>query len=93
MPSIVRRTSHDKIYQCQRKKCVRLNFFEIHPLPSDADAITILVELNKHPDSSPDGLAAILESKGKVVISEKSIERLLTHHGLKKTIKDIPKTF
>jgi len=55
----------------------------IGSLPSDPDAISILVELIRHPNSSPMDLAEILCTKGKM-IDKHSIARLLVHHGLKK---------
>ena len=56
-------------------------------LPSDSDAISILVELVRHPHSSSAGLAGILCTKGKM-IDQHSITRLLVHHGLeKKTVE------
>jgi hypothetical protein len=55
----------------------------ITSLPSDSDAITILVELIRHPNSSPTDLATILLNKGEKIDSH-SIERLLIHHRLEK---------
>lgn len=52
-------------------------------LPSDPDAITILVELIRHPNSSPVDLSEILCTKG-TMIDQHSITRLLVHHGLEK---------
>ncbi len=55
----------------------------ITSLPSDSDAIAILVTLIRHPNSSAADLAAILGDKGNR-INQNSIDRLLVHHGLKK---------
>ncbi len=52
-------------------------------LPSDCDAITILVELIKHPEASSIELEQILCAQGKR-INQHSIKQLLVHHSLKK---------
>lgn len=52
-------------------------------LPSDADAVIILVELIKHPAWTFDELVMSLQQKDKM-ISRAAIEQLLVHHDLKK---------
>jgi hypothetical protein len=52
-------------------------------LPSDADAVIILVELIKHPAWTFDELVMSLQQKDKM-ISRAAIEHLLVHHDLKK---------
>jgi len=66
-----------QIYQSQKTK----RQTTIMSLPSDSDAVAILVELIKHPESSASDLTAFLADLGKCVDSL-SIERLLVHHGL-----------
>ena len=52
-------------------------------LPPDAITITVLVELVKHPGSSPEQLSQILRQEG-CEIGLDMIDNLLDHHGLKK---------
>jgi hypothetical protein len=54
-------------------------------LPSDADAVIILVELIKHPAWTFDELVTSLQQKDKM-ISRAAIEQLLVHHDLKKKL-------
>lgn len=54
------------------------------PLPSDADAVQILVELIKNPDYTASELASSLLDK--VSCKPKSIARLLQYHELEKKI-------
>ena len=56
-----------------------------HPLPSDADAVKILVNLIKNPDLSANDLGNLL---GKTV-SVKSIIRLIQYHDLEKKTQTI----
>jgi len=68
----------------QRQKKWRLSMTErMASLPSDADAVAILVELIRHPDRSSDELAKSLLNKGKQIKRE-AIKRLLVHHDIKK---------
>lgn len=58
----------------------------IAKLPTDAEAILILVELIKHPDVDTKKLAATLKSKG-MQIDKEVIDKFLIHHDLiKKTV-------
>lgn len=55
-------------------------------LPSDSEAVMILVEMMKHPAYTIAEIASCL-SKKNVVCGVDAIERLLSHHGLKKKLK------
>lgn len=52
-------------------------------LPSDSEAVMILVELMKHPAYSLDKIVSCLSAKN-VACGADAIERLLSHHGLEK---------
>jgi len=52
-------------------------------LPSDAEAVQILVEVIKHPGWSYDDIAYSLQNKGRI-ISPNSIQQLFIHHDLVK---------
>jgi len=60
---------------------------EVFPLPSDTQAVIILVSLIKHPKTSTEDLVKII-SKDHKGITVTMIERLLAHHGLLK--KNVP---
>jgi hypothetical protein len=53
------------------------------PLPSDTQAVIILVSLIKHPNTSTEDLVKII-SKDHKGITVTMVERLLAHHGLLK---------
>jgi len=61
-------------------------------LPSDADAVKILVELIKHPDYTLDELCLSLMEKG-TICDRDAIERLLLRHDLGKKTAEPPKRF
>ena len=69
---------------CRRQKQKR---FPPEPtaakLPPDAIGIIVMVQLVKHPGSTPEQLSATLQRKG-YEIGAKMIENLFEHHGLKK---------
>jgi len=71
--------------QCkkQRKKRSEQEKQLTEKLPSDTDAVMVLVEFIKHPDWSTDDLASNLFAKG-ISCSHDAIERLLIHHDLVK---------
>jgi hypothetical protein len=77
-----------KIYKRQKNKRMTLSTTPgpLTSLPSDADAVVILVELIKHPNWSPAQLSESLRHKG-TGIDRDSIERLLVHYDLKKKAK------
>lgn len=58
-------------------------------LPSDSDAILILVDIIRHPDASIEQIARRLEQQGRRIDRE-AIRRLLMHHGLLKKNSDSP---
>lgn len=53
-------------------------------IPSDTVAVAVLVDLINHPDSTLKSCSRRLGRKGTVIHPE-AIERLLAHHGVKKT--------
>lgn len=62
-------------------------------LPSDSEAVMILVELMRHPAYSLDEIVSSLLEKN-VACGVDAIERLLSHHGLeKKTQKSLKKFY
>ncbi len=56
-------------------------------LPADTEAIAILVDRMKHPDSSDERTAHRLRRRG-VVVSVEAIEDLLAYHGVEKKTAD-----
>ena len=58
-------------------------------MPSDMEAVMILVELIRHPNSSLEQIARQLEPKG-LDIDTAAIRRLLAHHDLLKKTVDFP---
>jgi len=56
------------------------------PLPSDTEAVLILVEFIKHPDYSILEIASTLTKQG-IPCESDTIERLFSHHNLKKKVK------
>lgn len=58
-------------------------------MPSDMEAVMILVELIRHPNSSREQIARQLEPKG-LDIDTAAIRRLLAHHDLLKKTVDFP---
>jgi len=69
---------------CRRQK---QNRFPPEPtalkLPPDAIAIIVLVELVKHPGSTPEQLSQMLQREGYKIDAD-MIDNLFEHHGLKK---------
>ena len=77
-------SSEQQVYQ--RQKQLRFPPQPTAPsLPPDAVAILVLVQLIKHPDSSPSELSQMLGREGYQVGSQ-MIENLFEHHGLKKKL-------
>ena len=72
-------------FMIQKKN--RINMAEKIKLPSDIEAVAILVEIIKNPGLDTNGLSLKLQSRNHS-ITEQSIEALLNHHGL--TIKKTP---
>ena len=58
-------------------------------MPSDLEAVMILVDLIRHPNSGVDAMARRLQSQG-LDIEVESIRRLLLHHELLKKTLDSP---
>jgi hypothetical protein len=58
-------------------------------MPSDIEAVMILVDLISHPDSSLEQIARRLKSK-ELDIDVATIRQLLDYHGLLKKTVDIP---
>jgi hypothetical protein len=58
-------------------------------MPSDMEAVMILVDLIHHPNSAPEQIARRLERKG-LDLDAAAIRRLLVHHDLLKKTVDFP---
>jgi len=58
-------------------------------MPSDMEAVMILVDLINHPHSRLEGIAHRLKQKG-LVVDVEAIRRLLGHHDLLKKTADLP---
>ncbi|MCP5016109.1 MAG: hypothetical protein GY938_12690 [Ketobacter sp.] len=58
-------------------------------MPTDTEAVMILVDLIKHPNSGLEQVARRLKPKG-LHIDVDDIRQLLVHHGLEKKIVDFP---
>jgi hypothetical protein len=58
-------------------------------MPSDVDAVMILVDLINHPDSRLERIAHRLKQKG-LVVDVEAIRRLLVHHDVLKKTVDFP---
>lgn len=72
----------------KQQKLIRLTQDEAkpHPMPSDMEAVMILVDLINHPNSALEAIAQRLRNKG-LVVKVEAIRELLAHHGLlKKTV-------
>lgn len=76
-----------KIYTGQKQKWI-LHRQEIIKLPSDADAVVILVQYIKHPDISIEELSNSIARQGKHIDSF-VIKSFLQYHDLLKKIPDI----
>jgi len=75
-------SSEQQVYQ--RQKQLRFPPEPTAPqLPPDTIAILVLVQLIKHPGSTPSELSQMLRTEGHQIGSE-MIENLFEHHGLKK---------
>ena len=90
----VRREKHNRqvVYFAADKelyKQQKQNRFPPEPtalkLPPDAITIIVLVELAKHPGSTPEQLSEMLRREG-YKINADMIDNLLEHHGLKKKL-------
>lgn len=83
-------SSDDNTYERQKEKRLsRIEREQLIKLPSNANAVLILVEIIKHPGLTIDQLARRLRRKGHLV-SVESIHHLFVHHGLlKKTAHGI----
>jgi hypothetical protein len=58
-------------------------------MPSDMEAVMILVDLINHPHSGLEGIAHRLKQKG-LIVDVEAIRRLLGHHELLKKTADFP---
>ena len=72
----------------RKQKDYRADMARIKQLPSDIEAILILVETIKYPHLSIEGVALKLREKN-CNVTPKSIQNLFDHHGL--TVKKMPK--
>lgn len=52
-------------------------------IPSDAEAVAVLADLIKHPDSAPEDCSRRLKRKG-VAVAPEAVGNLLDRHGIKK---------
>jgi len=74
----------------ERQKQARLVQTGTGPrMPTDTDAVMILVDLIKHPNSGLEQIAQRLKLKG-LHIDVDDIRQLLVHHGLEKKTVDFP---
>jgi len=72
---------------CERQKSQRLTMIRSAKLPSDIEAIAILVETIKHPKISIEELCAQLKKK-RCRMTPESVRNLFAYHGL--TVKKTP---
>lgn len=78
-------SSDEQVFNRQREK--RLEQLQSHRLPTDSEAVIILVEKIKYPHLEIERLAARLQRRGNT-IETSSIDSLFKHHGLvKKTVR------
>ena len=75
------------LFEQQRKALILLRSEGESRLPSDAEAVMILVQLIKHPDISIEDLSDRLAQEGKK-IEPSAIKRFLVSHDLVKKIPD-----
>lgn len=75
--------SNDK--SLKQKQMDNICSSECSPLPSDADAVKILVEIIKHPEYVIDELTEKLKAYG-ITCNSASIELFLQHHDIKKKL-------
>jgi len=77
-------SSDEQVFNRQREKCLeQLQQLQSHRLPTDSEAVIILVEKIKYPHLEIERLAARLQRKGNN-IETSSIDTLFKHHGLVK---------
>ena len=77
-------SSDEQVFNRQREKRLeQLQQLQSHRLPTDTEAVIILVEKIKYPHLEIERLAARLQRKGKT-IETGSINNLFMHHGLVK---------
>ena len=81
-------SDEDHTYRSQRSLRAKESKKMPKKLPSDAEAIFILVDRIKHPDFSEEQCAKRLRKKGKS-ISIVAVRNLLTYHGIEKKTPDI----
>ena len=81
-------SDEDPTYRSQRSLRAEESKKTPKELPSDAEAIFILVDRVKHPGSSVEQCAQRLRKKGKR-ISTVAIRNLLAYHGIEKKTPDI----
>ena len=79
--------AEEPIYQKQKSRREEAIVPAAVALPAEADAILILVDRIKHPDSSAEQTAARLRKAGKR-ISVRTIRNLLAHHSVEKKTPD-----
>jgi len=75
------------IYLRQKKARTQAVAEDVRRLPSDADAVLILVDRIKHPGSSIQESAQRLQRRGKRISSE-AVADLLDYHGIEKKTAD-----
>ncbi|MBA7619028.1 hypothetical protein ES703_26360 [subsurface metagenome] len=79
-------SDEEQTYRSQRTLRTEESKNKPRQLPSDADAIFILVDRIKHPESSVEQYAQRLRRKGKS-ISVVAIRKLLAYHGIEKKLR------
>ncbi|GAG80265.1 unnamed protein product [marine sediment metagenome] len=82
-------SSKKEVHLLQKKKREEELEEKKRILPSDADAIIILVDCIKHPDSSAEECALRLRKKAKHISAE-AIRTLFEYHGIEKKTPDMP---
>ncbi len=75
----------ESIYTKQKRKRESALKEKLLSLPSDTVAIAILVDLIKHPGSSPEKCIQRLRTKN-IHIKTKTLQNFLQHHGIKKKL-------
>ncbi len=77
--------SKDSVVSEKQKQNRKSQYMKLedYDLPSDADCVTILVELIKHPNYQPEQLSRCVKNKG-AFVSIKKVRDLLKYHGLLK---------
>ncbi len=82
-------SADEELYLLQREKRQEELQEKKRFLPSDADALLILVDRIRHPDSSAEECARRLRKKIKQISAE-AIDALFEYHGIEKKTADTP---